>query len=868
MWAGVLAHAQADYPAAKAQYEESLSLYPPSGDMAGTAAVLYRLGNLAGELGDYAEARRFHEESLSIRRELGDVTGIAVSLNCLGNVALDQGDYETARSRYQESQALSQESGDRRGWCWSRHLLGVVAEHEGDLALARSIYEECLPVWRELRSQVQVAWALHGIGYAAYQQGDFPVARYRLAESLTLFREMDYTGGLVRTLERLGGLAVAQGELARACRLLAVTATQRAIGARTALAPPQEFLQDVAAVRSHLEPEAFAAAWAEGQGMTLEQAIEYALHEKDRTGPGPDRAAADHALALPLLTTKLAPPALSPSLLPRPRLTARLHLGASTSGRSARLALLDASPGSGKSSLVSQWYHQQPEGSVAWLSLDREDSDPARFLLYLCAAIETVTPAATPPVRSVLPTADRAALEQALTLLLNRVSRLEQPVTLVLDDYHEIEGAPVHNLVAFLVEHLPPTLFLILTTRSDPPLPLGRLRLQGQLIEIREDELRFTHEEATRFLNECMGLALTSEMVQRLADRTEGWVAGLQMAALSLQVEPEPSRFLDALAETHRYLVEYLFEEVLQRQPPDVRTFLGETALLDRLCGPLCDAVTGTPGGQAMLEGLQAANLFLVPLDREGRWYRYHHLFADVLRARLMSPDEAAVAALHGRAAAWYEEQGMIGEAIQHALSGQQFERAAHLIEQHSESLRREGEEERVAARLEQLLEAGAKQGAPATALKARVLLARLHWQAGRRESAVAVLEPALRLAGQEEHARALVAAGPALVPILRQAALQGIAPETVGPLLSAIGGEQRAVSPSARSATPLAEPLSERELEVLRLLAAGLANGQIAEQLFLAVGTVKRHVFNIYGKLGVTSRTSAVARARELGLL
>jgi non-specific serine/threonine protein kinase len=280
MWAGVLAHGQTEYRSARAQYEESLGLYQQSGERAGIAAVLYRLGNLSAEQGDPAEASRFHEESLSIRRALGDQAGIALSLNSLGNLALDRGEFESARSRYEESLLLSRELGDRRGWCWSRHFLGVVAEHEGDFALARSIYEECLPVWRELRSQVQVAWVLHGIGYVAYRQGDFPVACSRLAESLTLFREMDYTGGLVRTLDRVGGLAVARGEMERAARLLAAAASQRAAtGGRTALAPPEEFERDVAVVRADLGPAAFAAAWAEGQAMTLAEAIEYALQE-------------------------------------------------------------------------------------------------------------------------------------------------------------------------------------------------------------------------------------------------------------------------------------------------------------------------------------------------------------------------------------------------------------------------------------------------------------------------------------------------------------------------------------------------------------------------------------------------------------
>ncbi len=372
-----------------------------------------------------------------------------------------------------------------------------------------------------------------------------------------------------------------------------------------------------------------------------------------------------------------------------------------------------------------------------------------------------------------------------------------------------------------------------------------------------------------------MGLSLTAEMVKRLSERTEGWIAGLQMAALSLQGEPDPSRFLDALAGTHRYLVEYLFEEVLHRQPPELRAFLAQTAFLDRLCGPLCDAVTGAPGGQAMLERLQAANLFLVPLDQEGRWYRYHHLFADVLRAGLLSPDPHERAALQRRAADWYEREGMIAEAIEHALAGDQFEQTARLIARQPASTPAGGESGRLIAHLERFLESRAEPAAPGGQVEARLLLARLQWHAGHREQAVAVLAPTLALAGGEERARVFADAGPALVPILRQAALQGIVPETVGELLAAFGKAGATSAAGARSGAPppgnssaLAEPLSDREREVLRLLAAGLANAEIAEQLFLAVGTVKRHVFNLYGKLGATSRTSAVARGRELGLL
>ncbi|HTE19753.1 MAG TPA: hypothetical protein VK689_15410, partial [Armatimonadota bacterium] len=395
-----------------------------------------------------------------------------------------------------------------------------------------------------------------------------------------------------------------------------------------------------------------------------------------------------NARVLPLLAAKLAPPVASPSLVPRPLLACRLNPEAST-----RLALLVAPAGSGKSSLVSQWRHDQEESDrtsgrrITWLSLDTADSDPARFLLYLCAALETVAPEAVGPVRALLQSSQPPSLQYALTLLLNALASLPQPVTVVLDDYHQIEANAVHESLTFLLEHLPPTLFFIITTRSDPPLPLARLRVRRQLIELRAGDLRFNDDEAATFLNESMGLSLAPRAVARLAERTEGWVAGLQLAALSLQGVAEPDRFLDAFTGSSRYVVDYLSEEVLRRQPPEVADFLRRTAILDRLCGPLCEAVTGAPGGQAMLERLEAANLFLIPLDAERRWYRYHHLFADVLRARLLPQLGEEAAALHERASAWLEAERMPADAIEHALSGGQYERAADLIERQCRTL-------------------------------------------------------------------------------------------------------------------------------------------------------------------------------------
>jgi len=356
------------------------------------------------------------------------------------------------------------------------------------------------------------------------------------------------------------------------------------------------------------------------------------------------------APALPLTAAKLAVPVLSPAQLLRPRLMARLD----PSPR-ARVALLVAPPGAGKSSLVSQWcQHSQASGArrlapgdtppaIAWLSLRTEENDPAGFLLSLCAALKSVAPEAAARVCSLVQSSPEDSLQSALTILLNGLGALSQRVTLVLDDYHAIEARAVHALVAFLIEYLPPDLFLILIARSDPPLPLVRRRREGQIIEIRDADLRFNHEEATRFLNECKGLSLPPEAVARLVARTQGWIAGLQMAAFSLQGETDPSGFLDAFTGSNRYLVEYLVENLLQRQPPEVQSFLGRTAFLDRLSGPLCEAVTGMRGGQAMLERLEKANLFLAPLDRERREYRYQPFLAGALRAWSLSRGWRAV---------------------------------------------------------------------------------------------------------------------------------------------------------------------------------------------------------------------------------
>jgi LuxR family maltose regulon positive regulatory protein len=381
----------------------------------------------------------------------------------------------------------------------------------------------------------------------------------------------------------------------------------------------------------------------------------------------------------PVLATKLFAPARRAQLVARPRLAERLD---ATLAAGHRLTLVSAPAGFGKTTLLSDWMTHLGEGgtSVAWLSLDDGDNDPVRLLTHLVAALRSVGLEVAPV---------QAATADALTVLVNDVTSAgdrtpERRWILVLDDYHVIEATEVHDAVTFLLEHLPDHLRLLIATRSDPPLPLARLRTRGQLTELRAADLRFTPEEAQEFLNRVMGLDLTADDVRALEDRTEGWIAGLQLAALSLRGIPERGAvagFIEAFTGSNRFVIDYLADEVLARQPAEVREFLLRTAVLDRLTGALCDAVTGRADGARTLADLERGNLFLIPLDDHRSWYRYHHLFADVLRARLLAELPDLVPTLHRRAADWYAAHDLVADAVRHALAGRDFARAAYLME-------------------------------------------------------------------------------------------------------------------------------------------------------------------------------------------
>ena len=381
-----------------------------------------------------------------------------------------------------------------------------------------------------------------------------------------------------------------------------------------------------------------------------------------------------------LLATKLYLPGPAPGLVPRPRLLARLD-----EGLARGLVLVCAPAGYGKTVLLADWARRggQP---AAWLSLDAGDNDPARFWRHAVAALDRARPGTGERVAPLLGPPAPALFQGLVTVLINDLAAEE--ALLVLDDYHVISSRQVHESLAFLAEHRPAGICVVLASRSDPPLPLARLRARDQLTEIRAAELRFRPAEAAELIQHAVS-ALPDASVAALAARTEGWAAGLQLAALSLRGQDDAAAFVAAFTGSHRYVLDYLAEEVLERQDGQLRAFLLETSVLERLSGPLCDAVTGRGGSQALLEEAERAGLFVIPLDEVRGWWRYHHLFADLLRARLQQEQPGRVPQLHRNAAAWYEEHGLADDAIGHAAAAGEMVWAARIIEQHFDLVHR-----------------------------------------------------------------------------------------------------------------------------------------------------------------------------------
>jgi len=380
-----------------------------------------------------------------------------------------------------------------------------------------------------------------------------------------------------------------------------------------------------------------------------------------------------------LLQTKLYAPPLLPDCVPRPRLIEKLN-----QGLNGKLTLVSAPAGFGKTTLVLDWLQQQDQ-LVAWLSLDKNDHDPRRFLMYVIAALQNVQPGFGKSALRLLQESGQdltgQSLESLLTIILNEIVAISTPRVLILDDFHVIVSSVVDDAVSFLLEHLPPQLHLVITSRTEPNLPLPRLRTRRELCQIGLQDLRFSTEETTHFLNDILGLNLRLSDTQMLTARTEGWIAGLHLAALSMQETSDTAAFISAFSGSDRYVLDYLMDEVLSHRSESLRLFLLQTAVLTRLCGPLCNAVTGQQNGQQTLEQLEVANLFILPLDNKRHWYRYHTLFGDMLLDRLQRTDPDLLPVLHRRAGRWFAANGLAVEAIHHMLAADDYETAVQLIE-------------------------------------------------------------------------------------------------------------------------------------------------------------------------------------------
>jgi LuxR family transcriptional regulator, maltose regulon positive regulatory protein len=549
-----------------------------------------------------------------------------------------------------------------------------------------------------------------------------------------------------------------------------------------------------------------------------------------------------------LLATTLHRPRPRAALVARPRLLARLD-----EGMGRELVLVCTPAGFGKTTLLAEWA-RAGRRPVAWLSLDEGDNDPARFWRHVAAALDPVRPGVAGRVTDLLGSPP-GSFEAPVTALVNELAELPKAAVLVLDDYHLVQSPAVHASVEFLLEHLPPSLRLVLASRADPPLPLARLRARGQLAELREADLRFTADEAAELLRSAVEADLPEAAMAALEDRTEGWATGLQLAALSLRGRGDVDAFVAGFSGSHRFVLDYLCGEVLDRQPQGLRTFLLETSVLERLSGPLCDAVTGRDDSQELLEQVERSNLFLVPLDEVRGWWRYHHLFADLLRARLRQERPGREPELHRRAAAWCDANGLADDAVRHALAAGDATWAARLIERQIDAriLRWEG------ATLERWLAAlppelvGSRARLSLTQARLALITGRLEaiegpLEAAERGMADAAAEPYEPSVGR---AASMVANLPASIALEHAglAHLHGDATQTLASAeraLAALGEGEWMLESLARWYQAVAQWLAGRLTEAEAALASTIAAWRAASQRAPAAAALGYHCLGL----------------------
>ena len=561
-----------------------------------------------------------------------------------------------------------------------------------------------------------------------------------------------------------------------------------------------------------------------------------------------------------LLATKLYMPRMRSDVMARPHLVRRLE-----EASNRELMLVSAPPGFGKSTILAEWARSTGR-PVAWVSLDPDDNDPTRFWRYVVAALGQVRPGLEERVVPLLRAPEQLAPEAAVAAIVNELAADPQPLALVLDDYHAIESPAIHEALAFFLERLPPGLVVVIAGRSDPPLALALMRARGQLTELRAQDLRFTPEEAVELLDGAWGLELQEEDVAALVNRTEGWATGLQLAALSLRASADPVRFIAGFTGSHRYVLDYLTEEVLQRQPDEVQSFLLETSILERLSGPLCDAVTGRTDCQRMLETTERANLFLFALDDQRRWFRYHGLFADLLQVRLQERDRERLPELHRRAAAWCDEHGLVEEAVRHALAGGDAGSAGRIVERHVDAVLGRGEGATLRRWLS-TLPSKAVRSRPGLCL-VQAITALNAWHLGPAESFLDDAERALAADGGQPDPgaggpySALAGMAVTIATVRAGIALARGEPEKASALLrgavSRLAQGEKAPTLSVRWNLALVDwmegRLADAEREAAELVAEGRTSG--IPHLLLSAGATLGRIQRAQGRLGDALRT------------